>query len=593
MFWRWKKSRATDSRDNTGRSAARQELKIAQEAAAAGEFQHAMSHLAWALKDDPCDVEARKLLDRLIQAVIDPLSLVPWTEPETPYPIAAVRAFIQARAGQLEEAVALMRQIYQSIPGVPFVSWLLEWLAIPDRANDLSPDMMSGLVATLAQKIFEGIDPAEYAALEQLLPPLISYRDAHPQATQFVGMLVILMRNMGRMDEALAIGQATYSNHPDYLLSAILGTSYRINGDLDAALSMFRAALQYEPESMEIRLDIADTLCTCGRIQEGVIAYQEILEREPDHPWALPSLFYYSAVLEPQGPWQERLEGYIRSSRDNERAQLLNAHLVPYISSLPEPSDALINLLRQVSEQQADLRTFTVSLSALESPSACLAIELYQLEHFGAADLNVDVAKIQRPDPRLPLGPVEYLLWRYNGNRPQPAVALPSSEVAGMMAAFAAVPYEIDAWSYLGQRSASSLGSASLPDLLGVMVHPPKRQDPFTIWEWVHRVQFAAAFTLAHLDEGWEGSLRRQALLSLARGPMDWTVEAAIVALWRVAVMEPASIADIEALYMQLLDKLPDAGAVPYIQALLLCSMYMPSEKLRKRAERMAKKWFS
>ncbi len=230
-----------------------------------------------------------------------------------------------------------------------------------------------------------------------------------------------------------------------------------------------------------------------------------------------------------------------------------------------------------------------ISLSSLEAPSARLAIEQYQVESYGKADLQVTIEELQHPDPRVPRGPVEYLLWRYEGTDPLPAVEPPAPGIADAVGALAAHPYEAGAWSYQARRIAAELGTASLRDLLGVMVHPPARPAEYTIWDWIYRVQVASAFVLAHLDSGWEDSLRRRVLLSLARGPLDWTVEAAIIALGQLAVEEPAAKPEVEALYRELFTAWPQPGHVPYAYALALCSLYLPaaSPELRQQAERL------
>jgi hypothetical protein len=109
------------------------------------------------------------------------------------------------------------------------------------------------------------------------------------------------------------------------------------------------------------------------------------------------------------------------------------------------------------------------------------------------------------------------------------------------------------------------------------MVHPPRRPDGIMIWTWLHRVQVAAAFICAHLDDGWQGSLRKRVLFSLAHGPLDWTVEAALVALAQIAREEPATVPDIGALYLELFHALPDRGGIPYLNALMMAATTLPS----------------
>jgi hypothetical protein len=77
-------------------------------------------------------------------------------------------------------------------------------------------------------------------------------------------------------------------------------------------------------------------------------------------------------------------------------------------------------------------------------------------------------------------------------------------------------------------------------------------------------------------------------LLSLARGPMDWSVEAAIIALGQLARDEPGAVPEVSALYLELLRSLPHPGAVPYLNALIIWSFALPgaTPDLRRAAER-------
>jgi tetratricopeptide (TPR) repeat protein len=248
-----------------------------------------------------------------------------------------------------------------------------------------------------------------------------------------------------------------------------------------------------------------------------------------------------------------------------------------YLSYLPEPSDATVNLLRQVAERRAPINQFEIELSSLESPSARLAVELYQIEHFGRGKLSVRIEQVQQPDPRLPAGPVDFVLWRYEGTDPRPAVGPPSDDVARAVAVLAAEPFHADWWWEQASEFADTLDRGDLNDLLGTMVHPPPRPEAFPIWVWLQRVQLAAALVIAHLGPGWEGSPRQRVLFSLARGPMDWTVEAAIVALAQIARREPATLVSIAALYLELLQSLPSPGGIPYLRALLACAQRLPA----------------
>jgi tetratricopeptide (TPR) repeat protein len=250
---------------------------------------------------------------------------------------------------------------------------------------------------------------------------------------------------------------------------------------------------------------------------------------------------------------------------------------VDYITNLPEPGDVTIKMLRAIVAEEGPIDEFNLGLSHLEAPSGRLAWQLYQAESRRPARFNVEVAEIQQPDPRLPSGPADFVLWRYDGPDPQPALEPPASGVAQAVAVLAARPFHAADWADVGRKIANRLGASSVRDLLAVMTFPPPRQPPFTTWVWIQRSQVAAAFIIAGLDTAWPGSQRKRALFSLARGPMDWTVEAAIVALAQVVREQPRAARDVAALYLELMYALPSPGAVPHLRALLTCAARVPS----------------
>jgi hypothetical protein len=109
------------------------------------------------------------------------------------------------------------------------------------------------------------------------------------------------------------------------------------------------------------------------------------------------------------------------------------------------------------------------------------------------------------------------------------------------IAAIAIKPYALSVWDKDAKALAAQMGPAWLNQLLFTMVQPPNLpqldHDPFF---WVQKCQIAIALVVANLDPGWEGSARKRALESLARGPVDWTIDAAVIAMGWLAKHDPA-----------------------------------------------------
>lgn len=73
-------------------------------------------------------------------------------------------------------------------------------------------------------------------------------------------------------------------------------------------------------------------------------------------------------------------------------------------------------------------------------------------------------------------------------------------------------------------------------------------------------MQVAAALIIANLDSGWEGSQRKRTLYSLLYGPVDWIVDAAIIALGTLARRDPAIRQEVEQAFAWMRQQIPTEG---------------------------------
>jgi hypothetical protein len=426
--------------------------------------------------------------------------------------------------------------------------------------------------------------------LERIIPFVTAFQAQHLQDARFLTFQSALLRKIGRRDEARAIAQEAYDKEPSSLTATMLAIAYRALGEIDQAFAMYKKALDYDPSANAVRLDIGDMLTEAGRIQEGQAYYKEVLATEKEHPWAKPHYLYFQAMLDPGGQWEKQFQAYAKAHRDDPALQALSRRETPYAGYLPEPSDATINTLRQVADEFRKKKQnprppkdnkqdhFKLTLSSLESPSARLSLDLFLMDTVSLKG-TVSVLDVPSPDPRLPHGEVDFVLWRYEGNDPEPAMAPPSEVVASQVASIASTPHTLSQYAVDVRQLAASLGGDHLNDLLGVMVHPPACPADIEIWNWIHRLQVVAALTVANLnaDEPWLTSLRRRALYSLVRGPMDWTVEAALIALSYAGRSDPSIVPDIASIWLETLESMPGSGAIPYLGALVYCGLGLPN----------------
>jgi hypothetical protein len=261
--------------------------------------------------------------------------------------------------------------------------------------------------------------------------------------------------------------------------------------------------------------------------------------------------------------WQEgkALRDFAARNPDDDEAARLARRSTPFVGWLPQPSDAIINVLRSVIEKAEQLRSGTreepcklnCTVDAIEAPSTRLAVD-YEMRSRGLhAIMAVNVANVQTPDPRAAEGDPALALWRYHGTEPFIVRAAPPPRVAQAIAEVAARDrFDSTEW-FDAAREVVRRVRPTLEDLLGVMVHPlpPPANKPAFVFLW--HLQVAAACAIGSLDEGWG----QRGLEALLLGPVDWTSAAASIALAEVAERHAGLVPAIDALFRRAIQKMP------------------------------------
>lgn len=564
--------------DSCSASSPEEDIAIARAALAKGDHAHAAHHVAAALGEDPNRADWLALLDQVIAAEPDAEKLAPIQGAKPPFCTVAVHAYILAHQGRVAEGLDLLLQTIHVRPDVLYIDWALAWLKRPEAAGKLNMGRVAWFVSSLVQR-FPALNAPHgggKGTLERLPEFIRLVRQAQPNDSRFLAISVSMLRRLGLTEEALEYARAAYALEPGFQSAVAVAVAHESRQELEPALAAYRDALRFDPEDISCRLSMADLLWQYDRLQEACDLYGEVLERERHQAWALPSYYYLRFTLDGKEEWRDRLLALAESTPDNERADQLAQRASAYFGYLPEPSDATTNSMRQALEKGATLQSLAVT--SLEAPSNYLAFpQLWQMP--------VTIGAVPAPDPRQPRRPVEYVLWRYAGTRPVVALSAPPESIAREVAALAAQPYQLQSWLRQASRLASRLGPETVGVLLATMVHPPKPPAAEKPWVWVFRVQVAAALIIAQLDSGWDGSARKKALFSLAFGPMDWTVNAALFALATIALDEEDKAAEIAGVFRELLRSLPRGGPVCYYPTLLWCGLRLPGISDDERAE--------
>ncbi|MFN7976012.1 MAG: tetratricopeptide repeat protein [Acidobacteriota bacterium] len=583
-----------------------EDIAIAREAFGKGERQHALQHLASAVTSDPSRDDWLQLADEILDSDDDPLGLLPVDGTEVYVGTGALHAHALRRLRRPGEALELLLRILGGMPRSPFRAWALAWAVDPDVVASLSREVIVTFMRG-AMTAFPGIvrEESERAEVRELLPLAELLGARFPSDADIVWCHAGLLRKAGHHERAIAISRSELAREPTWLSAVGLGNALRDAGDLDGARDSLARALELDPADVTAALDIGDIMLEAGRLEESLAGYEKALERQPHHQWAKPSHAYVRWALTRDDTWRKRLDAIANVSGAGERAHVLAEDTwrrTPYLGHLPDPADATVNMMKRIEAEQLPRDAqISLALSSIEAPSSRLAL--------GRLMDNVTVeAEVQQPDPRLATGPTELLLWRYDGVHPSPALAPPSLEQLEPVVSLASTEFQIDVWKSRARSIAATIlppasstmqpsagwlrrlfakpgasspaGGSLLParifDLAALMVHPPPAPHEIPIWRWIFRIQIAVALVMAYVDDGWEGSLRRRALLSLLRGPMDWSVEAAIVALGELArenqTIAPEALRELQRLRAHR----PGPGYCCYEKTLLWTMLRMP-----------------
>ena len=159
-----------------------------------------------------------------------------------------------ARAGSLDEAEALFKEILELQPGIPEVYRNLAY--VYDKSEDWENAEMS----------------------------LLSALDLRPGDASFVAALAELYRKTDRGDEAMALLAEQASDNPEDAVSQFNRGLFLLDGGNGAeALAAFEAALAADPELGEAHYHLGTILVGQGKVPESVAHLETYLATNPDN----------------------------------------------------------------------------------------------------------------------------------------------------------------------------------------------------------------------------------------------------------------------------------------------------------------------
>ncbi|MBX9573440.1 MAG: hypothetical protein K2X77_31355 [Candidatus Obscuribacterales bacterium] len=570
---------------------------------AGGDLRHGANHVSNLLTFDPGNPEWVSLLERYLSAAQpDPESLIPKTE-DLYFSTEAVRAYIWFRTGRLDEAFDLLFDVVHAKPDSHYLNaWALPWLEQKGVLENIS-DIIGWCIFSLVLHTNPEAKNSTIKGLRNLerWAKLINKFDSlHPTTeTRANTLRVGLLRKAGMFDDAQAAARQYMARDKSWNMAAALGLVLKAKGDVNAALGAFKTAMTVPEGEMVAKTEIGDMFFDQQDYKTALAWYEDILRMQADHEWALPSSLFCKFKLSMNEAFLDEMAKL--GEKNNERAHEL---FFKEFGGLPRPTDAMANMIAQIAGQvmqdptQAPKGVIKFKTSSVEAPSNFLAfnMDMKALKH----DLKMEVTPtdIPRPDPRFPVIPkVKYILWKYKDKTPEPALPAPSQKTSMLIATITNTFYEEHKNWAAASWIAAELGPKMVPEILACMVHPPQMPENWNGLIWVPRVQLACAQVLANIDEGWDGSERKEALLSLLYGPCDWTTQAAIRAMAYLAKEQEVYSPKIGEAFEKLSKYRPSFGFCCWEHTLYACWIRLPhlfpsernamKDRLREIEERM------
>ncbi|WP_433529758.1 tetratricopeptide repeat protein [Micromonospora sp. CA-263727] len=525
---------------------ATEELDLARRALDSGDLAHAADHVAGALARAPTLPEVHETLAQLAAASGDGgLGLFP-LQHQTFIGAVVARAHLLAAAGRPAEGLDLLVAATANAPGADWAG--VPWVTSPELAERIGPDQAARVLMQVCAAAPDPVPPADRAALAAYLTLARNAVTVHPEHSLLLGTASALARRVDEVPLAVRWASRSVRAAPSKMGEVWLGYALRSAGRTREALAALRRAVDHDPDDLAVYADIAGTLADHGRLDEALGWIERALARNPSFDCAVHTAHRLRFQRDGDVRHLVALADFIRDNPDDShehgdlaeccRGRPWLGQLTPAAPAAEEPEPTGIKA--GPAARELEPTTAETGPAARESGAAAAEAGPTADEPGPVTAEAATLAPVARPAP-------------------------PSAEAARRLRQLAhpAWPHPPAAYD-----AAVALATLDLPDLLGLLAHPPEApqtalgrvladQDPTL---WVRCVQVWTCLGLLHhrTDEPWADSTRQRVLVGLARGAE--VTEAALFALVTAAWVDPAVRPDVARLVTERLTTVAEAA---------------------------------
>ncbi len=435
-------------------------------------------------------------------------------------------------------ALMLLAQATAYDPGKPWAN--VDWVRHAPLAG-IDPQQLVRVLVTVVSGLSEPVAELLQRSNAAYLDLARRAIEAHPGHGLLHGAGAAIARRMGEPVLAVDWAERGVRLDPSKLTYTWYGYALKAADQLDEALDVMRRAREQNPLDLDLYADAANWLADAGRLDEAIVLTDEAMRVDPTYDCAVHTGLRLRFQRDGDPAHLIALSDFMR-----EHPQQSHEHLDlqqvcggrPWLGLVTGPTEACVNVLGQVPPQDRAAAQLTMTLSALEVPSA---LALLRRDIPG---VEVTLGAAPPPDMVAPARPGRPL-WRYVGEVAQPAFAPPSPRATELISNVATPfwPHPVAAYD-----QALPLGQLGVEALLCLLVHPPAPPARFAelppAW-WERSAQVFACLGLLHCQELSPGTpgdttAQRRVLTEIAFGIEDWTTEAALFALTVAAWLDPA-----------------------------------------------------